>query len=517
VVIVLVVLILGGAASAVAAVAVRRGQDRMAAQAMDHGIEDLSLMITDEVHDYRDTLADLATAIGAQETLKANEFAAMTAGLTSERLPAAAGISFVVPAYDPQVAGTQALWRSRGATGLTLYRTGTAVQHKYIVFARSINGLPPIIGRDLGSTPQSGKALDRAAALRGFTMSSAHYLGRDLKLPVDQRQVAVTLAAPVYAGRGAQLGWVTMSVRGGDFLTAAIREHSHGEAQLRLSDPAADAVATVAQVTEGTVLNDPHLNRESSLMFGRHVWQVNMRPTASLPGAAADRMAVLTLLAAAAFTLLLALLVAVLAGGRNRAMDRVDQATAALRRDIERRQEVEEELRRRESQLEELAFHDQLTGLANRKLFYDRVGHALHTHARAAHSFAVLFIDLDGFKLVNDELGHSAGDAVLREIADRLSACLRDGDTVARFGGDEFAVVVEHLADPADVRVTADRIVAAVQHPIEVSRRQVTVTASVGIALNRIGDTADTILREADLAMYVAKSGGKGRHVLAGT
>jgi diguanylate cyclase (GGDEF)-like protein len=287
--------------------------------------------------------------------------------------------------------------------------------------------------------------------------------------------------------------------------------------QLRLTDPAADAVPTVAEVTEGTLLTDPRLNRESSLLFGQHVWQVNVRPTTTLPGAAGDRKTLLTLAAGIAFTLLLALLVAVLAGGRNRAMDRVDQATAALRRDIVRRQAIEAELRRRESQLEDLAFHDQLTGLANRKLFYDRVGHALRTHARAASSFAVLFIDLDGFKLVNDELGHSAGDTVLRTVAERLSACLRDGDTVARFGGDEFAVVVERLADPADVRVTADRIVAAVQRPIEVGRRPVTVTASVGIALNRIGDTADDILREADLAMYEAKSGGKGRHVLAGS
>ena len=93
------------------------------------------------------------------------------------------------------------------------------------------------------------------------------------------------LAAPVYTGRGAQLGWVTMSVRGGDFLTAAIREQAHGQTQLRLSDPAADAVQTVAQVTEGTLLDDPRLDRETSLLFGQHVWQLNVRPTTTLPGA----------------------------------------------------------------------------------------------------------------------------------------------------------------------------------------------------------------------------------------
>ncbi len=128
-----------------------------------------------------------------------------------------------------------------------------------------------------------------------------------------------------------------------------------------------------------------------------------------------------------------------------------------------------------------------------------------------------MFIDLDGFKLVNDQLGHSAGDMVLREVAQRLVGCLRDGDTVSRFGGDEFAILVEQLAEPDDVRITADRIVAAVQQPIAVGPLQASVTASVGVALNRPGDTADDILREADLAMYTAKTTGKSRHVLAGS
>jgi diguanylate cyclase (GGDEF)-like protein len=163
-----------------------------------------------------------------------------------------------------------------------------------------------------------------------------------------------------------------------------------------------------------------------------------------------------------------------------------------------------------------MAFFDQLTGLANRGLFYDRVGHALSTHLRSGGSFAVFFIDLDGFKQVNDELGHSAGDRVLQVVADRLTTCLRDGDTVARFGGDEFAVLTERLSSPADVHVTAGRIVAAVREPIELGVIRASVTASVGVALNRPGDTADDIVREADLAMYTAKTTGKCRHVVAG-
>jgi diguanylate cyclase (GGDEF)-like protein len=261
-------------------------------------------------------------------------------------------------------------------------------------------------------------------------------------------------------------------------------------------------------VSGGTLMRDRGLERNRTLALGHHTWQLRLRPTTGLLSVT-DRWATrLAIAAGAAFTLLLATLVTVLVGGRNRAMDRVDEATAALREDIRRREAVEAELQR-------LALHDPLTGLANRVLFYERVGHALSTHARGGETFAVLFIDLDGFKQVNDELGHSAGDVVLRTVADRLRDCLRDSDTVARFGGDEFAVVVERLAASRDVEIMADRIVAAVGRPIDIGPHQTRVTASIGIKLNHPGDSANDILREADLAMYTAKTTGKDRHVLA--
>jgi diguanylate cyclase (GGDEF)-like protein len=297
-------------------------------------------------------------------------------------------------------------------------------------------------------------------------------------------------------------------VRGRDFLSQTVGRQAADAIRMELIDPAVGSDALIAQVSGGDLMPDRSLERVRTLALGHHTWQLRLRPTTGLLSVT-DRWATrLAIAVGAAFTLLLATLVAVLVGGRNRAMDRVDEATAALREDIRRRKAVESELQR-------LALHDPLTGLANRVLFYERVGHALSTHARAGETFAVLFIDLDGFKQVNDQLGHSAGDAVLRTVADRLRDCLRDSDTVARFGGDEFAVVVERLAEPGDVQITAERIVAAVSRPIEVGPNQTRVTASVGIALNHPGDSADDILREADLAMYTAKTTGKSRHVLA--
>jgi diguanylate cyclase (GGDEF)-like protein len=217
----------------------------------------------------------------------------------------------------------------------------------------------------------------------------------------------------------------------------------------------------------------------------------------------------LALSAGTALSLLLAALSGVLARSRNRAVEQVDQATTALRHDVARREAVEAQLRERETQLQQLAFRDPLTGLANRMLFYDRLTHALNTHARAGRPFAVLFIDLDGFKQINDDCGHQTGDAVLRAVATRLRAGLRAGDTVARFGGDEFVILLEGLTAHIDGGATAARIIGLVRQPIDVAGGTVVVSASVGIAVNLPGMGADDLLRQADEAMYTAKAAGK--------
>ena len=165
--------------------------------------------------------------------------------------------------------------------------------------------------------------------------------------------------------------------------------------------------------------------------------------------------------------------------------------------------------------LEEMyqAFHDSLTGLASRALFIDRVEHGLHVADREGNQVAVLFIDLDRFKIVNDTMGHAAGDELLIGVAQRLQACLRDTDTVARFGGDEFAVLLHGVTRDEQAEVVADRIVRAVQEPFTVSGREVFIGSSVGVAFSTSGQhDPEPLLQDADLAMYEAKRRGKGRY-----
>ena len=167
------------------------------------------------------------------------------------------------------------------------------------------------------------------------------------------------------------------------------------------------------------------------------------------------------------------------------------------------------EHRRMEEELVHQAFHDPLTGLANQALFRDRISHAALRLRRHGGRLAVLFIDLDDFKTVNDSLGHSAGDQLLVTVSRRLAACLRPGDTAARLGGDEFAVLIEEVTGEDDAPMIAERLIAALQDPVVVGGRKVTAGASVGITYGDQDASADEVLRNADLAMYTAKSAGK--------
>lgn len=166
-----------------------------------------------------------------------------------------------------------------------------------------------------------------------------------------------------------------------------------------------------------------------------------------------------------------------------------------------------------EDQLRHQAFHDPLTGLSNRALFADRVEHSLNRVRReGSPTPAVAFLDLDDFKLVNDRLGHGAGDELLSVVADRLRSCLRAGDTPARLGGDEFAILLEDAPDVASIVEVVERVLVALDAPVVIDGQEVYARASIGIATRKdAGTTVEDLIRNADLAMYTAKAKGKGR------
>jgi diguanylate cyclase (GGDEF)-like protein/PAS domain S-box-containing protein len=175
--------------------------------------------------------------------------------------------------------------------------------------------------------------------------------------------------------------------------------------------------------------------------------------------------------------------------------------------DITARKELEEQLTHR-------AFHDPLTGLANRILFRDRVAQALAHTDRDDRLVAVMFLDLDDFKIINDSLGHEAGDKVLTAVAQCLEESLRQSDTAARLGGDEFALLVEQLTEPDEAIEVGKRLIELIRGPVSLESRDLFIEASIGIAIGGSEHDADQMLREADAAMYRAKGHGKSRFEL---
>jgi diguanylate cyclase (GGDEF)-like protein/PAS domain S-box-containing protein len=193
----------------------------------------------------------------------------------------------------------------------------------------------------------------------------------------------------------------------------------------------------------------------------------------------------------------------------NRLDDPAVDGVVISMRDVTERRAREEELRHR-------AFHDPLTRLANRDLFEDRLGHALAGAKRDGRSFAVLFLDLDDFKAVNDSLGHAGGDELLRDIAARISALLRPTDTAARLGGDEFAILIDVLKHEDEAHIVARRVAERLAQPFAIGEREVVVSASVGVAICSGETVLDDLLALADEAMYEAKRRGKATIWTAG-
>jgi len=197
-------------------------------------------------------------------------------------------------------------------------------------------------------------------------------------------------------------------------------------------------------------------------------------------------------------------------------VQRVSQALADANRLLEQKvQQRTEELSNANQHLQFLATHDNLTGLPNRFLFFDRLDQAIKKSRRQKQLFALLFLDLDNFKRINDSFGHATGDVVLQKVAVYLAETVRDSDTVARLAGDEFTIILDNVRSIENVEAIAGKTTRAISQTIETPQAEIVMTASIGISLfPDHGEDAETLLRKADKAMYLIKAGDKGGYVL---
>ncbi len=180
--------------------------------------------------------------------------------------------------------------------------------------------------------------------------------------------------------------------------------------------------------------------------------------------------------------------------------------------DVTENKIAENTLRDHKSHINYVTFHDPLTGLANRSLFYDRMHKSISRAKRSESSLAIMLFDLDRFKNINDSLGHDAGDAFLKQVAKNLQNELRDTDTVARLGGDEFVIALENIVDGMDIENIARKLLTCLAQPITIQEHEISCTASIGISVfPNDGDSIDQLLKHADTAMYRAKAAGKNR------
>ena len=210
-------------------------------------------------------------------------------------------------------------------------------------------------------------------------------------------------------------------------------------------------------------------------------------------------------------TTLLLLFVGLLRHGYRVALHKEREQNRQLQGEVDHRRRVEQQLRENEQRFDHMAHHDPLTGLANRRLFTAHLDHALGMARREQGRLAVMFLDLDRFKTVNDSLGHETGDRLLVEVSKRLLKAVRQTDTLSRMGGDEFAVLLEGVEDDLQVSNLAERVLRILEPPIRIGEFELKTGASIGIALAfNDGTTSDELLKNADTAMYRAKERGRG-------
>ncbi|RSM74849.1 hypothetical protein DMB66_00430 [Actinoplanes sp. ATCC 53533] len=353
------VIALGLLGTTLAATALRHADEDRAARALSQQTMIVAQTVTAEVRRYSTALADLAAAVGAQGRLESAEFTAIVAAVDGQRLPGATGVALVVPATGAQIPEVQRFWRDSGDAGLTLRPSPAAGgEHMFVVLHRAVDGGGPLLGRDLAGSAPAAAAMRLARQSHRIATSTTYRLLSDESLPETDQQMSFLLAAPVSstspsaADTGRFRGWLTMGLRGGEFLREAIGVVARDTVAVTLVDPGPVTPVPVASWTPPVPLRNDPAARDVPVPVPQRTWRLVVRPTQRLlPGGADAQLDVAAWIIGVVLTALLAGLTGTVLSARDRALRRVDDATIALLDDIERREAVEQQLRRRETEL----------------------------------------------------------------------------------------------------------------------------------------------------------------------
>jgi len=484
--------VVGVVGSVVGADAVAHNNTQKSQQAFKSSSGEIASTLQLAIQHEQDLVVSTGSFVELNPGASSTEFVQWTNSVhTLKRYPELVGLSHVVvvqaaglPAFAAQAVADPAAPLAANGT-FQVIPPGNRPYYCFVVgqITRDVQEILPA-GYDncAGSTPSTSALLTSESSGESAYVP-IHVENLNLLVIITPVYQGATVPATVDGRRAAFEGWVAMGVTPQVLLDRALQGHPGVTVTFSYHTDSSKAVFSSGKIPAGA---------QSTTISLHNGWTVRTFAVVDGSGVLANGSALALLLTGIVLSLLLAMLVFVLATGRARALRLVGERTGELRHQ---------------------ALHDSLTGLPNRALIMDRIEQLLARNRRQGTSGAVLFVDLDNFKDVNDTLGHEAGDRLLVSVAARLEATLRDADTIGRMGGDEFVVLIDGASLEAAPELVAERLLEVMRQPFDLTgaTMPLIVNASVGIAMGDRTKPGD-LLRDADVALYEAKAAGKNRY-----